>query len=268
MKKIALYFFLIGSSLWCIYPFIWMFFSSFKTNREIYQPTTLMPASYEWKAYENLFAGESLSFLQFFTNSLLLSSGQAILATILSVGTAFVLAKFRLKGGTLILGLAILLILIPKQTLAVPMFEWMNWLGWQGSLWSLLLPGAITGLGVVFFLQLFRNFPNEWIELARIEGLSPMKTLLLLLPLVSPGLVTFFILHFVLSWQEHLLPLLLLDDESITLPLAITKLQDSSYRIPLSVTMAAATLSILPMLLAFGIFFGKMKTALREVAHS
>ena len=161
-----------------------------------------------------------------------------------------------------------MLIIFPKQSLAVSMFEWLGILGWQGSLWSLMLPGAVTGLGVVFFLQLFRNLPDEWLEIARIEGLSAWRTFQLLVPLAFPGLVTFFLLHFVLSWQEHLLPLLALDEESMTLPLALTKLRDASFRIPEAVSMAAATLSILPVALMFAVCFRLMKSALREVTHS
>ena len=78
----------------------------------------------------------------------------------------------------------------------------------------------------------------------------------------------FFLLHFVLSWQEHLLPLLALDEESMTLPLALTKLRDASFRIPEAVSMAAATLSILPVALMFAVCFRLMKSALREVTHS
>ena len=49
----------------CLYPFLWMFLSSFKTNREIYQPTLLFPDSYDWGAYASLFGGEYLSFFTF-----------------------------------------------------------------------------------------------------------------------------------------------------------------------------------------------------------
>ena len=98
--------------------------------------------------------------------------------------------------------------------------------------------------------------------------MSAWRTFQLLVPLAFPGLVTFFLLHFVLSWQEHLLPLLALDEESMTLPLALTKLRDASFRIPEAVSMAAATLSILPVALMFAVCFRLMKSALREVTHS
>jgi trehalose/maltose transport system permease protein len=84
----------------------------------------------------------------------------------------------------------------------------------------------------------------------------------LLLPLIGPALVTYGLLHFILSWQEHLLPLLLLNDQNLTLPIALSKLRDSSHRIPEAVGMAAGVLSMIPILLLFGICFRKMKTAL------
>ncbi|OUU09295.1 MAG: hypothetical protein CBC00_06405 [Verrucomicrobia bacterium TMED40] len=252
----------------CLYPFLWMFLSSFKTNREIYQPTLLFPDSYDWGAYASLFGGEYLSFFTSFANSLALSCGQAFLATLVSVGAGFALAKFRLRWAGSAFFLAVLLVVLPKQTLAVSMFEWLSLFGWHGSLWSLILPGAVTGLGVIFFLQLFRNLPDEWLEIAKIEGLSPLRSFQLLLPLAFPGLVTFFLLHFVLSWQEHLLPLLVLNEESMTLPLTLAKLRDASHRIPESVSMAAATLSLLPVMVMFAVCFRLMRSALREVTHS
>ena len=154
-----------------------MFLSSFKTNREIYEPTLLFPQSYEWGAFASLLNGEYLAFFQSFGNSLVLSGGQAFLATMVSAGAGFALAKFRFRWAGVFSFLALMLIIFPKQSLAVSMFEWLGILGWQGSLWSLMLPGAVTGLGVVFFLQLFRNLPDEWLEIARIEGLSSMAYL-------------------------------------------------------------------------------------------
>jgi cellobiose transport system permease protein len=172
------------------------------------------------------------------------------------------------RGSGWLFGVAILVILVPKQALAVPLFEWMAWLGWQGDLWSLALPGVASGLGVIFFTQVFRKVPDELIDLAKVVGLSPVRTFATLLPLITPALVTFCFLHFILSWQEHLLPLLMLDDENLTLPIALAKLRDSSHRIPESVGMAAATLSLIPVVLLFGLCFRKMKTALVELSLS
>jgi ABC-type glycerol-3-phosphate transport system permease component len=81
-------------------------------------------------------------------------------------------------------------------------------------------------------------------------------------------MVTYFLLHFALCWQEHLLALLLLDDSSLTLPLTLAKLSDVSHRAPESIGMAAATLSFLPIVFLFALFFRKMRTALSQLSLS
>ncbi len=268
MKKFLSVCFLSGVICLATYPFVWMFLSCFKTNREIYRPGQLLPGSFDGSSFRLLLDASYLPFMKIFSNSLLASIGQATLATLVSAGAGFCLAKYRFRGNSLIFGLAVLIILMPKQTFAVPLFEWMSWLGLRGSLWSLLLPGAVSGMGVVFFYQIFRHFPEEWIELSRMEGLSPLRTFWVIFPLVLPGVLAFFLLYFVLCFQEHLLPMLLLDDENATLPLALAKLKDSSHRIPESVGMAASTLSIVPLLLVFAMAFRKLRSALRLVSLS
>ena len=138
-----------------------------------------------------------------------------------------------------------------------------------GAVFFFIVARGNNRFRVLFFLQIFRNISDEWIDLAKIEGLNHYQTFLLLLPLIKPGLISFFLLHFVLCFHEHLLPLLMLDDENLTLPLALAKLKkDSSHRIPESVGMAASLLSIVPIFVMFVFAFKNLRTALREVMHS
>ena len=253
-------------ALVCLYPFAWMFFSTFKTNREIYQPTTFFPQSYEWDAFYILLTGQTIPFVEYFFNSLMISGMQAFLATVVCSAAGFVFAKYSFRGSGFLFGIAILVILIPKQAMAVPLFDWMLWLGLKGSEWSMVLPGIASGLGIVFFRQVFLKIPDDLIDLAKVEGYSTAKICLLLYPLILPPLMTYGLLHFILSWQEHLIPLLLLDDNNLTLPIALSKLRDVSHRIPESVGMAAAVLSVLSTVLIFGICFRKMKTALTNLS--
>ena len=249
-----------------VYPFFWLFLSSFKTNKEIYQPLLLFPSDYEWDAYSSLFSREFLDFPGFFLNSIFISFSQAFLAVVVTAGAGFAFAKLEFPFKRLLFMLAILVILLPRQALAIPLFEWIALLELNGSAWSVILPGVASGIGIVFFTQVFRGVPDELIDLARVEGVSAFRTFLIVLPLVSPALVTYGLIHFILSWQEHLLPLLLLSDENQTLPLGLAKLQDSSHRIPEAVAMAAATFSLLPVSVLFGIFYRRMRTALTDLA--
>ena len=70
MKKSLWIFFLLFATLVAVYPFVWMLLSCFKTNREIYQPTLLFPANYQWDVFLALFDGDYLPFWQILSNSL------------------------------------------------------------------------------------------------------------------------------------------------------------------------------------------------------
>lgn len=266
MRRILSIVFIATFLLISLYPFAWMFFSSFKSNKEIYQPTMLLPERFDGVAYKMLMEEQFIDFKGSLWQSIFVATSQSLLATLISALAGFTLAKYSFRGKSWLIGLAVIIILIPRQALVVPVFEWFNWLGLTGTSFSLILCGIASGLGVVFFAQSFKQLPNELMEVSKIEGISPIRIFLLIIPLFTPGLITYFLLHFALCWQEHLLALLLLDDSKLTLPLALAKLSDSSHRAPEAIGMAAATLSFLPILCLFALFFTKMRTALSQLS--
>ena len=97
MKKLLVNGFIGVALVVCIYPFAWMFFSAFKTNREIYQPTLFFPEDYEWDAFSGLFSGTYLPFLEYFSNSIFISGFQALLATFVTA-RRFVFTKYLFRG--------------------------------------------------------------------------------------------------------------------------------------------------------------------------
>lgn len=246
------------------YPFLWMFLSSFKTNREIYTPENLLPTSFDPFAYRLLFSGDFIDFYEVLTRSILLSGGQALLASLICSALGFALAKGRFRGKSILTGFALLAILYPKQAMNLSLFEWLASMGMTGRSYGLLLSGVASGLGVIFFTQVFRKIPDELMDLARVEGQSLFGSFLNFLPLVKPALITYCILHFLLCWQDHLLPLLVLGSDQLTLPLALAKLADASYRIPEAVGLAAGVLAMIPLLFLFGFFFRQIRTALSD----
>jgi len=246
------------------YPFLWMVLSSFKTNREIYNPAELLPKSLDPFAYRLLFSGEFIDFHEVLLRSILLSGGQSILACLITAAVGFALAKGRFRGKIILSGLSLLVILYPKQAMNLSLFEWMARMEMTGSSYGLLISGVASGLGVLFFTQVFRRIPHELMDLARVEGESLMESFLCFLPLVKPAMITYCILHFFLCWQDHLLPLLILGSDQLTLPLALAKLADSSYRIPEAVGLAAGVMAMIPLLALFAIFFRQIRTALSD----
>jgi ABC-type glycerol-3-phosphate transport system permease component len=256
--------FLILVLLLTAYPFVWMLLASFKSNQQIYKPDQLIPSSFDPFAFQILFSNDLFQFNEVLARSILLSSGQAFFACLVTAAAGYAIAKGNFRGRKLILGAAILLILFPKQAMSLFLFEWMSVLGLTGNVYGFLLSGVASGLGVVFFTQVFRKVPTELVDLSLLEGQSHAGCFISLLPLMMPALITYGMIHFVLSWQEHLLPLLVLGNDQLTLPLALAKLSDSSYRIPEAVGLAAGVLAMVPMLFLFGFFFRRIRTALSD----
>lgn len=267
-----------------LYPFLWMVFGIFKTNREFFEPLrlwpmnllddefwsgladTFFPNEFGLQNVSDLLGGKWVSFWDVFGNSLLVSLGQALGAVALSAMAGYAFARFSFRGKRALFVLAIALILIPRQLFAVPIFSWVNALGLSDSLFGVMLPGVVTGLGVIYFSQVFRQIPEEYLQAARICGAPEFRVFLTLLPLVWPALLSYGMIHFILAWHEHLVPMLVLTSETQqTLPLALAKLYDVSQRTPQGVQMAASTFALIPTAVLFAICYRKFKSSLAEM---
>ena len=179
-------------------------------------------------------------------------------------GYAF--ARFSFRGKRLLFVLTVALILVPRQLFAVPLFSWVNALGLSDSLLGVMLPGVVTGLGVIYFTQVFRQVPGEYLQAARICGATELRVFLTVLPLVWPALLSYGMIHFILAWHEHLVPMLVLTTETKqTLPLALAKLYDVSQRTPQGVQMAASTFAVIPTAVLFAVCHRKFKSSLSDM---
>ena len=200
-----------------VYPFLWMILSSFKTNREIYNPAQLLPQFFDPFSYRLLFRENLSIFTKFFSVRSVIR-GQAILACLVTAAVGFALAKGRFRGKMILTGVSLLVILYPKQAMNLSLFDWMASMEMTGSSYSLLISGVASGLGVLFFTQVFRKIPDELMDLARVEGESLGESFLCFLPLVKPAMITYCILHFFLCWRDHLLPSLILGQNNLLCP--------------------------------------------------
>jgi len=253
-------------------PFLWMVLGMFKTNDEIFEPMSkaFFPANYDWQnvaaLLEGRLEGRRFPFLAFFGNSLIVSLGQALGAVALSAMAGYAFARFSFRGRRLLFVLAVALILVPRQLFAVPLVSWVDALGMSDSLLGVMLPGVVTGLGVIYFTQVFRQVPGEYFQAARICGASEPRVFLAVLPLVWPALLSYGMIHFILAWHEHLIPMLVLLSESKqTLPLALAKLYDVSQRTPQGVQMAASTFAVIPTAVLFALCHRKFKSSLADL---
>jgi ABC-type glycerol-3-phosphate transport system permease component len=251
------------------FPFAWMFFSSFKTTQDVFDPRLLLPKRWDFTYYKQLLGGGTnvweVDFFAVFANSIAIAGVQAAGAVAVTAMAGYVFARHKFRGRNLLFLLAIAVIVLPRQMMALPLFEWLNTLGLIGSRWGVILPGMVSGIGIVFFTQVFRRVPDELLDAARVEGASEFRVFLTLLPLVRGSVIAYALIHFILAWHEHLIPLLVLSTETRTLNLALSSLYGSSLHVPYAVFMAGSVIAALPAVVLFAVFYRQLKTAMSEL---
>jgi ABC-type glycerol-3-phosphate transport system permease component len=250
------------------YPFVWMLFATFKSNPEIVRITPLLPSAFDLQYYRELLDGSRIPFVRQYLNSLVVAAVQTALAVAMSAGAGFVLGSYRFGGARLLVVLILALVAIPAPVLVLPLFTWMTRLHLVDTLAAAILPGTVSGIGLLFFMQAFRSMPKELADVARTEGASEYQVFWTLLPLVRHSLVTFTLIHFVLAWQDHLIPLVMLSSETrLTVPIALSSLYGSA-RVPYALLMVGALFTVIPPALFYILARRQFSTAIARMMGS
>ena len=254
IKGIAWYTMLIGLSLVFIAPVVWMLITSFKTADEATRvPPTVVPQEPTTSAYDTIFSGGSQTpVLQWFLNSMLAATGQALLVLIVASMAAYALARMEFAGKRVIFALIIATMFVPSFVLIIPNFLMVDRLGWLDSLWALIIPGAASAFGVFFLRQFFQSLPRELEEAAVLEGANSWQIFTkVILPLSKPALATLGVIAFLTNWNDFIWPVyVLFSPENFTLPPGLAILQ-GAYTINYPVIMAGAAVASIPVLILF-----------------
>lgn len=234
------------------FPILWMVTASFKTNPEIFRVFPVFPKKFDFIYFRELLSGKWIPFVQQYTSTFIIASVQTVAATAFALAAAFVFARYRFRFSRLLYVLAITVILIPHQVMIVPLFSWINKLGLYDNLFAVILPGTVSGIGILFLTEIIRRVPNDLLDIARIEGASEYRLLPIIYPLIKPGVLTYALIHFILAWHEHLLPLVFLDTaENLTVSVALNSLASANLRVGFALLMSGSTLTLIPTILFY-----------------
>ena len=147
--------------------------------------------------------------------------------------------------------------MIPFGVLLIPLYVIMLELSWIDTFWPLIIPGAANAFGIFFMRQYISTISDELLDAARIDGASEYAIFWrVILPIVSPALVSLGLIFFMGSWNNFLFPLVILKSpENFTLPLTIRSLISGGLGRPVyNLQMAGSVISIVPLLIIFLIF--------------
>ncbi|GEQ22671.1 carbohydrate ABC transporter permease [Clostridium butyricum] len=258
IKKSIIYIGLILLSVICLGPFLIMMVNSTRSSQEIINSFSLIPGNSlqsNWNImsdYFNIFSG--------LKNSLFISVCVTLLSGYFSALTAYGLAIYKFKGRNVVFTTILVLMMVPAQLGLLGFYDLINGLGLMDSYIPLIIP-AIASPFTVFFLRQYivSVLPSSIIEAARMDGASELSIFHRIgLPIMMPGIATMSIGTFIASWNNYLMPLVLLvSPKKFTLPVMMGSLSASKdITANMGATYVSVAVSVVPIMIAF-CFFSK-----------
>lgn len=196
---------------------------------------------------------QSFNFWRYLHNSVFVTVIATIITLIINSMAAFALSKYKFRGRDTIFLLFIATLMVPLPVILVPIFMVITKIGWNNSLWGVIIPGAATPTGVFLLRQYMVTIPDELIDAARIDGAGEWRIYLqVILPLARPALAVLTIFSVMWRWNDFLWPLIVLNrNEMFTLQVGLNSFQ-GELNIQWHLILAMTVLTILPVVVVFG----------------
>ncbi len=239
--------------LYTITPFLWMIFTSLKTDKEaVAIPPTLWPKEPTLEAYIQILIWGN--FPIWFLNSTIISLGTALFSTMIGSFAGYGFSRFGFRSRATLIGIILASQMLPGVLLVGPYFKMLSTVGLYNTYPGLIL--AFTAITLPFSTWMLKGFidsvPEELDDAALIDGCTPLGAYLkVILPLIAPGMVATVIFAFLLAWGDLLWVLVLTSGEKMTtVTLGLTRLV-TQFRIIWPQLMAGSMIGALPPLILY-----------------
>jgi ABC-type glycerol-3-phosphate transport system permease component len=239
-------------ALTIFFPFFWMAVTSFKTAPEIQRvPLQILPDSWaNLSNYREVF--HRFPFARYLLNSAIVASIAAVSSLVVSSLAGYGFAKFSFPGRDVFFFAIIAILMVPFQSVVVPLYMWVNRLGLLDTYLGIVAPDLVSVFGVFLMRQAIEVIPNDYIDAARIDGCSELKIFFkVILPSVKPAVATLLIIKFMWNWNEFFWPLVVINSASMKVVTMGLMSFTNMYFIEYNLLTAAAVISILPILIIF-----------------
>ncbi|MGK6311611.1 carbohydrate ABC transporter permease [Neorhizobium sp. DT-125] len=235
-----------------VVPLLTTALGGFKTLGDLRVNPFGLPAEWQWSNYTDILFGER--YWRQMVNSLIIATLTVFLTVSVAAMAAFTFAHVRFFGSNFLLNYFLIGLMFPAATAILPLFIRIRDLGLLNSYWGVVLPQVAFGLGmsILLFRNYFRNLPEELFQAAFVDGCGYMRFFWhVTLPLSRPIIATVAIVSFVASWNSYILPLIMLNSESIyPWPLGIMVYR-GEFGTEWQLVLAFITLTILPTIIVF-----------------
>ena len=245
---------LVGVAVYFLGPIFWVLVSASKSNADLISSSGFWFADIQYaENYSKLMEWTQGQFWRWVTNSIFYSTTAGVVGTLVSVAAGYSLAKFRFRERNVALGFIMAGLLMPIALLTIPLYIVFNSVGLTNTIWAILIPSCVSPFGV-FLGRVYAesSVPSELLEAARLDGAGEFRIFAtIVLRLLAPAMVTIFLFIFVGTWNNFLLPLMMLNDPSLK-PVTLGLYGMMSYFNPQKgAVMLGALFSVLPLIVLF-----------------
>ena len=248
-------FFLIGSVI-MIFPFVWMFLTSFKTVEEsMVIPPTILPADWQSKNYGDAMA--SLPFFSLYKNTALMIFWRVVCAVLFSSMAGYAFAKLNFKGKNILFSLVLIQMMLPSQIFITPQYQMLARFGLTNTIFALVFPGLVSAFGTFFLRQAYLGIPDEIAEAAYLDGCNQWQTFTkVMAPLTKSSMAALAVFTAVFAYGDLMWPLIVNTDiNMMTLSSGLETLR-GQFSTNFPVMMAGSLLAMVPMVVLY-LFFQK-----------
>jgi multiple sugar transport system permease protein len=245
-----------GIVVFCLLPFYWLVNISLKTGADLSQ-ANLFPPHPTLANYKSIF--QNSSFTHALANSAIVALTTTFIGVIVGSFAAYALARLKMRGKFVLLGIVLSITTFPQIAIAAPLFRlWAN-IGLYNTLIGLIIPYLTFALplSIYILVTFFREIPKDLEEAALVDGATNFEAFRkIVVPLAAPGLATTAILTFISAWNEFLLATTLTSSVTArTVPVAISQFTGSSeFEVPLGTQSAASVVISIPLILLVLLF--------------
>jgi putative chitobiose transport system permease protein len=236
-----------------VFPFVWVFFTSFKGPTDaIYSvPPQLIPQAPTFDNYLRVWS--QLPVWRFYFNSIFVTFSLVVFNTLFSALAAYPLAKMRFKGREVIFYMLLATYIIPPALTSIPSFFLaVKVFHFYDKVASVVFPYLATVLNIFLLRQAFKSVPDDLIDAGRIDGASELRIWWsVVMPVIRPSLATVAIITFVEQWNNFFWPSLMLHTrENMTLQVGLVALQGAFANDQRGVA-AGVVMTVVPIIIFF-----------------
>src|SRR5215217_6261369 len=233
--------------IFCLLPFYWLINISLKTGPDL-SSADIFPPNPTLDNYQSIF--QNNSFTRALLNSAIVSLVTTFLGVVVGSFCAYALARLKMRGKFILLGIVLSITTLPQIAIAAPLFRLWSDIGLYNTLVGLVIPYLTFALplSIYILVSFFREIPKDLEEAALVDGATHFEAFRkVVVPLAAPGLATTAILTFIAAWNEFLLALTLTSSSKArTVPAAIAFFTGATeHEVPFgSISAASVTISI------------------------